>query len=195
MSRIAALLVASTVTAYWVAVLAGGLRRAILDRGPSGLVPAIPTERLLFLAFVPVVAAWIVLPWKVAVGPDLSLPFPAGVRLCAAAGVAAGLGATVRCWSVMGREWSIAVLDTGSRLVTTGPFAIVRHPIYALGMAMILLSAVALPTPLMAVTAGAYVLLLSAKARIEERALARRFGTEWTAYARRTPRFLPLGKA
>lgn len=194
MSRSAALLVAATVTAYWAAVLGGGLRRAIRDRGRSGLVPSIPAERLLFLAFVPVVAAWIALPWRIAFGPDL-LPFPAGVRLSAAVGVVAGVAATVRCWSAMGREWSVAVLDTSSRLVTEGPFSLVRHPIYALGMAMVVLSAVALPTTAMAAVAGAHVLLLSAKARIEERALARRFGAEWTAYARRTPRFLPQGKA
>lgn len=81
------------------------------------------------------------------------------------------------------------------RLVTTGPFALTRNPIYV-GNAL-LLAGVGLAV------GSAWFLLAAAAAAVathhlavlrEERHLAARFGADWEAYARRTPRWIGRSK-
>lgn len=98
-------------------------------------------------------------------------------------------------WSTttMGRNWSlIARTREDHELVTTGPFAIVRHPIYVT-MLMFLLA--------LAIATGHYVQLLLAVPvfalgtwiRIveEEKLLRAAFGPAFDAYVRRTGAFFP----
>lgn len=77
------------------------------------------------------------------------------------------------------------------KLVTGGPYAVVRHPQYS-GLLLAVLGALVqwptLPTLLMApVLALTYYRL----ARREEAELAARFGETWRAYRGRTPMFVP----
>lgn len=79
-------------------------------------------------------------------------------------------------------------LFAGHRLVTSGPFAYVRHPLYVAG---ILAEAGAL---LMYRTWTTAVIALNTfslivRSRREEVALAEEFGDEWTRYAARVPGF------
>jgi protein-S-isoprenylcysteine O-methyltransferase Ste14 len=81
--------------------------------------------------------------------------------------------------------------DAG-KLVTTGPFARVRHPHYAAGLwllgpgvAVLLADWLALLLPLWM---GVWLVVLLPA---EEARLARRFGAAWDRYAARTPRLLP----
>ena len=106
------------------------------------------------------------------------------------------LGATALFrWSstTMGRNWSlVARTRTGHELVTTGPFALVRHPIYV-SMLFFLIS--------LAVATGHYLQLLWAipvfaigtRIRIieEEKLLRVAFGRAFDVYARRTGAFFP----
>ena len=96
---------------------------------------------------------------------------------------------------VLGIFWTILSLPPSARepgLVTTGPFARVRHPLYAvslffLGLLTIASSRswiVAAAWPVSYVIAGLWV-------RLEEAGLETRFGEAWRAYAARTPRFIP----
>lgn len=76
------------------------------------------------------------------------------------------------------------------RLITHGPYAIVRHPIY-LGASIASLGGLLLYrtwTPLMC-----FVMCfgLSIRARREEQALAAEFGAQWIAYCRRVPAWIP----
>ncbi len=78
-------------------------------------------------------------------------------------------------------------------LVTSGPYRWVRHPLY-LSMLVALLG---LTVALRGVWGVVVVLALFApaaayRARLEERALAAKFGPEWEAYARQTCFMLPL---
>jgi len=104
-------------------------------------------------------------------------------------------GAALFRWSstTMGRNWSlVARMRTDHELVTTGPFAVVRHPIYV-SMLLFLLA--------LAVATGHYLQLLWAvpvfaigtRIRIveEEKLLRAAFGSAFDDYARRTGAFFP----
>jgi len=83
-----------------------------------------------------------------------------------------------------------AQLYADHKLVTNGPFAIVRHPMYvglilaALGSLLIYLTW----TTLAFVVFVPFVLL---RARREEQVLAVEFGPEWQQYCKNVPAFLP----
>lgn len=93
----------------------------------------------------------------------------------------------------LGRQWALAarVID-GHRLVMTGPFGRVRHPLY-LAMGILLFAPViglsswlgaALSGPLF--TAGTWL-----RVRAEESVLAGAFGAEYEDYRKRVPAFVP----
>jgi len=93
----------------------------------------------------------------------------------------------------LGKEWSLtARLVEGHRLVTEGPYALVRHPVYT-GMAGKLLATgltyshwLGLLLGVVIFTAGTVV-----RVRSEERLLRAEFGAEFDAYARRVPAVVP----
>ena len=63
---------------------------------------------------------------------------------------AAAFAATWVCWSKMGTSWRMGI-DPNERtqLVFTGPYAYVRHPIYALSSLLMICTMAAVPSPLM----------------------------------------------
>lgn len=97
-------------------------------------------------------------------------------------------------WSrwVLGTMWaSVPLVQDEHRLVTRGPYGLVRHPIYTgfLGLAVgatlvrgfgvwLLIMAVVIPW-------------LLRRVRVEDRLMAGRFGTEYAAYRDRVPALLP----
>lgn len=75
-------------------------------------------------------------------------------------------------------------------LLTTGPYALRRNPIYA-GLLVASAGVATLrrrPEPLLAW--AALLVVLTAKVRLEEVRLTERFGADYRAYARRAPRFV-----
>jgi protein-S-isoprenylcysteine O-methyltransferase Ste14 len=104
-----------------------------------------------------------------------------------------GLAATLAAQRAMGVAWRIGV-DAAERtsLVTDGPFAVVRNPIFAamipasLGLALMVPSAVALAG------LAALVIALQLQVRVvEEPYLLRTVGVDYRSYAARVGRFLP----
>ena len=104
------------------------------------------------------------------------------------------LGGVVRLWPVfvLGRRFSgLVAIQPGHTLVTTGIYAMIRHPSYlglmigALGWALTFRSAVGVVLALL------NLLPLLARIRAEERLLAGRFGAEYEAYRGRTWRLIP----
>ena len=95
----------------------------------------------------------------------------------------------------LGRLWSGSITrKEGHHVVDTGPYAIVRHPIYT----GILLSAVASAIVIAQVHAylGALLLIIGywLKARLEERWLREELGPQdYDAYRRRVPMLVPFG--
>ena len=95
----------------------------------------------------------------------------------------------------LGRLWSGWVArKEGHTIVDTGPYAIVRHPIYTGLLAAILCTAVAQAT-LPALAGFALIALgLWLKARLEEQFLRQELGPEaYDSYRRRVPMLLPFG--
>jgi protein-S-isoprenylcysteine O-methyltransferase Ste14 len=116
----------------------------------------------------------------------------AGSYLLAAAALA---GFALTWWARvhLGRLWSSVITrKEGHRIVDSGPYALVRHPIYTGLIAALVASAIAEATP--TALGGAALLAFGfwVKARGEERFLAAELGTEaYAAYRRRVPMLLP----
>lgn len=105
----------------------------------------------------------------------------------------AGLAGVVAGQAAMGESWRIGT-DPQERtgLVTHGPFAVVRHPIYV--ALIVLLLGLALLVPSIVALASVVLFWLSAVGEvrmIEEPHLARMHGQAWSDYAAATGRFLP----
>jgi protein-S-isoprenylcysteine O-methyltransferase Ste14 len=99
-----------------------------------------------------------------------------------------------RLW--LGSLWSGTVTRKADhRIVDTGPYGVVRHPIYtgviAAGFAL------ALELRTLPALAGAALMTVSwwMKARVEEGFLAEHLGAEYEAYRRRTPMLFPALRA
>lgn len=109
----------------------------------------------------------------------------------------AGTALTLLAQSAMGRSWRIGVdASETTDLVTTGPFAIVRNPVFAamiptgLGLALIT------PNPVAVAAVVALIAALELQTRaVEEPYLLAKHGSTYAQYARRVGRFLPgLGR-
>lgn len=106
---------------------------------------------------------------------------------------AAGLLFTVWARVHLGKYWSGEVqIKEGHRLIKTGPYALVRHPIYTGFLLAILGSAVTLGEVRGLVIIGATLTAFWRKLRIEEAVLSREFGGEYAAYRGRTKALIPF---
>jgi len=195
-----ALLVA-TVCAYWFGVGVMIVRVRRRTRRVVGLVPQQRLERFMWLVWMPLVAAWIAVPWATLAGsravpalPGFAVSEPAYVALrwvAALVGVVA-LGATIKCWARMGSSWGMFVgPDQKSELIVDGLFARIRHPIYAFSILLMVCTAVIVPTAPMLLIAAVHIVLMNVKARNEERHLSGVHGDAYAQYLRRTGRFFP----
>lgn len=194
-------LIALTIWAYWGTVVLLVVYRRVRHGQRSGVVPRDRQERRLWFAIVPVVLAWNVLPAVAATTRRglFGLPHWADgmTAVFAVRSAAAALGVicyliTVYCWLLMGRSWSMAVVPRQkTELVTRGIYAWVRHPIYALSIALMLCTAIVAPTIPMLAVAAVHLVVMNLKARNEERHLTERHGASYTAYCGRVGRFFP----
>ncbi len=79
----------------------------------------------------------------------------------------------------------------GGRLVTSGPYRHVRHPMYLAVLVGMLGFCVGYATPWRWAALGALALVLAFKAGVEERAMAARH-PDYASYAQRTKRIVPF---
>ena len=106
------------------------------------------------------------------------------------------LGLALTWWARMqlGRLWSSAITRKEEhRLVDTGPYAFVRHPIYT-GLIIALLATAAIEATLVALLGALLIVLgLWVKARAEERFLMTELGPDaYESYRRRVPMLVPF---
>jgi protein-S-isoprenylcysteine O-methyltransferase Ste14 len=110
--------------------------------------------------------------------------------------VVLGLGFTWAARLHLGPLWSSTSAPTEDhRIVETGPYGIVRHPVYA-GL-LLAVFAMAIERGRLEAIAGALVLIaaISLRAKLEERFLRRDLGDEpYTSYRRRVPMLIPFTK-
>jgi len=83
-----------------------------------------------------------------------------------------------------------AQLFADQQLVTGGPYAFVRHPMYV-GLALAAWGALLIYFTWTTVYFAVFAPLLFLRARREEQALAAEFGEQWQAYCKRVPAFWP----
>jgi protein-S-isoprenylcysteine O-methyltransferase Ste14 len=105
-----------------------------------------------------------------------------------------GLVLAVSARLTLGRLWSAAVTrKEGHRIIDSGPYALVRHPIYtALLMGSAAIS-IAKGTPIALAGFALMILGYTLKARLEERFLAEELGERaYAAYRRRVPMIVPF---
>ncbi len=111
------------------------------------------------------------------------------------AGVAAGF---TFCWWArlhLGRLWSGQITRKADhRVVDTGPYGIVRHPIYT-GILMAVVATMTAKGTVAGILGGALLWVgLWMKARLEEGWLRQELGAEaYDGYRRRVPMFVPFG--
>lgn len=84
-----------------------------------------------------------------------------------------------------------AVVFADHRLVTSGPFRLVRHPAYSGDLALWLGCALGTLDVILLALWPLYLLGAAAEARVEERLLASKFGAAHADYSERVGRFLP----
>lgn len=107
---------------------------------------------------------------------------------------ASAIGIFLAATSAMGKNWSVvARMRSDHQLVRTGPFRVVRHPIY---LALLLF------LPSLAVAFGHYAQLVAAvpfyiigtmvRVREEEKLLRAQFGDDHARYVREVPAFIPF---
>jgi protein-S-isoprenylcysteine O-methyltransferase Ste14 len=196
-----AVLVVATIWSYWMGVGVMIVRVHRKTRKLGGLVPEQSLERAMWLVWVPLIAAWLSLPYLALVRTHAPLALPsfvwgaplyAALRWVAAGGAVAALLATSLCWSRMGMSWRMGVSKSGrDALITDGMFRYVRHPIYALSMVLMACSAIVVPTLPMVAIGAVHFILLHLKARNEERHLLSLHGDAYREYLARTGRFFP----
>jgi protein-S-isoprenylcysteine O-methyltransferase Ste14 len=200
------LLLGLTVTAYWMYVLRMVQRvRADAGRVQKVLIPAQRREKLMWIIWVPVIGGWFFTPLKVAFGfggrfDHMLLPASwaasgtvLAVRFAAVVVAVGCLALSIKSWRHMGRQWRMGIDPTQKlTLLVDGPFARVRHPIYALSILLMLCSVIVLPTPAMCFLAAIHITLMHIKARNEERFLLDTQGASYADYCRRTGRFIPF---
>jgi isoprenylcysteine carboxyl methyltransferase (ICMT) family protein YpbQ len=94
----------------------------------------------------------------------------------------------------LGRQWSYtARLVTDHKLVTEGPYRLVRHPIYTGMLGKLVATNFAFGHPIGLPIAGTiFVIGTIVRVRSEEKLLREAFGSEFEDYARRVPSFVPF---
>jgi protein-S-isoprenylcysteine O-methyltransferase Ste14 len=104
-----------------------------------------------------------------------------------------GIAATLGAQLAMGDSWRVGV-DPGERteLVTSGPFALVRNPIYGAMLPTTLGLVMLVPNWVAFAGLAALVLALEVQVRVvEEPYLLRAHGDAYARYAARVGRFVP----
>ncbi|MFH1923252.1 MAG: isoprenylcysteine carboxylmethyltransferase family protein [Planctomycetota bacterium] len=189
------------VWSYWICVVVMTIRSHLRYRTAAGGLPRTARERWMWVAWMPAVLLWQVLPYLAShsshaalATPEFLGQYPALeiVRWGAAVLAVLAFGLTIPCWLGMGRNWSMAIVPRKrSRLVTNGMFARVRHPIYALSILLMGATMIVTASPAMTLAGIVHITMICLKALSEETHLRQVHGQQYADYCSRTGRFLP----
>jgi protein-S-isoprenylcysteine O-methyltransferase Ste14 len=193
-----ALIVGCLMAIYWARVLRLAWKEKRRTGQAANLLPPEPLGRALRLVWFPVIFLWILLPLFASFAvfgglrPFVPLYDQPIVAYGALAVAIAAFVATLICWKKMGRSWRMGINpEDKTQLVISGPYAYLRHPIYALSSLLMLCTMAILPSPAMLVMGVLHIALLQWEARREEQYLTRLHGPSYADYAARTGRFVP----
>jgi protein-S-isoprenylcysteine O-methyltransferase Ste14 len=175
---------ASIVTFMVVAQLSRA--RGLARRGETLARSGGPAHYVAYFFFVPYVAI------AVRLGPELDIPEP--LRWAGLALIVAGIAFSLWAIATLGRHYDLELeIHRDHELVRTGPYRVVRHPVYT-GLVLHFAGA-CLATGNLLLIGGTVLVTYPAlylRAKTEERLLRERFGAEYDAYARRVGMLVPL---
>ena len=119
---------------------------------------------------------------------------PETARWALAAVVAVGIAFAWWARITLGRLWSGTItLKPGHKIIDTGPYALVRHPIYTGLLLAAYATAIAQGSAYAFAVAAAVTVAFVVKAWAEERFLSRELGAEaYDDYRRRVPMLVPF---
>jgi protein-S-isoprenylcysteine O-methyltransferase Ste14 len=141
---------------------------------------------LLLLAFI--VLLVLNPPWK----PKLDLPLPFWLRWAGFAFGLASLGFWTWTHVVLGTLWSAQLqLRTNHRLITSGPYSRIRHPMYTAILVWVTSLGFVIANWVPIIFAVLVAVILVARVPREEQMIVERFGDEYREYMKRAGRFLP----
>lgn len=198
MPDIPSLIMGLILVAYWGRVMRLVYKIRKTTGRDANLRPKEPLGMALRVAWYPAVVIWIVHPLVNAFHPRhlprWMMPLFSSAPAAWAATLIAILAfiGTLICWKKMGKSWRMGI-NPGEKtqLIVSGPYAYVRHPIYALSSVLMICSVVILSSPLMLVVALIHLWLLQWEARREEKYLIANHGAVYQGYMSRTGRFVP----
>lgn len=97
---------------------------------------------------------------------------------------------SVAVYGLLSLRRSLSLMPEARRLVTSGPYRVIRHPLYAAEMLAAIAMAMSRPALWVVVSLAPFVMIQLLRAHFEE-GLLRRVFAEYATYARRTKRLLP----
>ncbi len=156
-------------------------RGAVVAKAPTGIATIAP-----YFVWVPYVV--------VAVRPGPSLDVPDAVALAGLALVAGGAAFSIWAAFTLGRHYDLELeVHADHEVVRSGPYAIVRHPVY-LGLGVHSIGACLATGNVLFITGTLLVSLpaLYSRAAAEEKLLRRELGPAYEAYARDVPMLVPF---
>ena len=199
MPRWPSLIVGMVLAVYWLRVMKMAVKaRRHNPRGGAHVIPPEPLGRVLRVIWFPTIGLWIAVPLLDAFIPrrhGILHPLYQSSWLLWPATLVAGLAfiLTLICWRNMGKSWRMGIDPAETiPLVVNGPWAYVRHPIYALSSLLMLATLATVPTALMAVVAAVHLSLLQWEAAREEQYLIHTHGDVYRQYRQQTGRFIPI---
>jgi protein-S-isoprenylcysteine O-methyltransferase Ste14 len=175
----------------WIVFLLYWQIKAVNTKTTSRLEPAASRilRALVFLIVIVLLSTtWIPLPWLYLQLWHLGLwPFWLG-----AAFTIAGLLFAVWAREHLGSNWSRSVtIKQDHVLITTGPYALIRHPIYTGILTGFLGTAIAISQVRGIVAFILVFLVFRSKLRLEEEWMRSQFGETYSTYAHHTAALLP----
>jgi len=193
------LLAAVILTAYWARAMRLAYKMRQQTGNAANFSPPEDIGRKIRILWRPLVVIWIAHFFINSFTGETKLPFllrPLAqnqiVSWISVTILAAGLSATLLCWKRMGKSWRMGINpNEKTQLIVSGPYAYIRHPIYAIQSFMLLASALLLPSPLMLISCLLMLTFLQWEAHREEKYLIIHHGAGYLDYCRQTGGFLP----
>jgi protein-S-isoprenylcysteine O-methyltransferase Ste14 len=170
-------------TVYWTIASKNSAGSVSSESKASAAVHQVVLNAALLLLFIPVpgLRGWF-LPqrfhWLVAAGAIVQIAF---------------FLLAISARRHLGRNWSAEVrIGEGHELVRTGPYRMMRHPIYTAMLGMFAGTVIASSQYHALLAVAILWIAYLRKTRLEENILQKAFGGQWDAYRRETWRLVPL---
>ena len=119
-------------------------------------------------------------------------PVPAALQIIGTIGLAGSLWLFLQAHQALGEFYGVKLFVKEShRVIDSGPYAYIRHPMYTIYMSWIVSTLLFLPHYGVAFLLITALTGFSRMARSEERMLCKELGEPYEAYLKRTGMFLP----